>query len=126
MALPEGWTEGKADDGRVYYQHATVGTTWTRPLFLPPDWTAELDAVRILVSAGRASSCCSASSWADARGRGCFQGSGNLYYKNAATGATSWEAPPGATTEPAAAAPPPPMPTDSGPPSPISRTWRLH
>ena len=60
MALPEGWTEGKADDGRVYYQHATVGTTWTRPLFLPPDWTAELDAVRIAKSlrVGLSCFCC--------------------------------------------------------------------
>lgn len=43
--LPPGWTEGVAEDGRSYYTHAAVGTTWTKPVHLPEGWQAALDPV---------------------------------------------------------------------------------
>jgi hypothetical protein len=34
-----------AEDGRSYYTHAAVGTTWTKPVHLPEGWQAALDPV---------------------------------------------------------------------------------
>ena len=59
--LPPGWTEGVAEDGRSYYTHAAVGTTWTKPVHLPESWQAALDPV---------SAPCASRSLSEAQSRG--------------------------------------------------------
>ena len=59
MSLPIGWTEGTADDGRVFYQNPAIGTTWTRPVHLPSEWAAALDPVRRSLPSSKNAARCS-------------------------------------------------------------------
>ncbi len=53
MSLPAGWSEGVSADGKVYYSHGTIGTTWSRPpASLPEGWTMALDQVRLVIVSG--------------------------------------------------------------------------